>query len=102
LTTVEIYGELRLLQSDSKLNDYSLHTPRDLFICLRDIQLRLNYEGKENQPSESTEQFLLQTELDLMRKSFKPFIKVYSIRKVLNAKNLIDLNLRLRKKLPGK
>lgn len=123
-TTVEVYGELRLQEDSKNIDDYSLHTPKDLVFHLRDTQLRLTYEDSQNQDNlaenlqdpikqahpprkneetlNSTHSFLIQKELDLLRKSFKPFIKVYQVRKVLNAKNMIELNLRLRKKLLAK
>jgi hypothetical protein len=102
-TTVEIFGEVRLMNVD---NDKDLQTSHSLIARLGNLQIELEELNglKKRQPSGTCDKSLLphirrklEMEIEQIKNSYQPFIKVHTIRNLQNSREILVENLKFRK-----
>lgn len=103
--TVEIYGEVMLITKDTKPNEMNLLSSHNLIIKLREHQITLEAaknlpprepSGMNDKSMHSAVRLNLQKEIQLIKSKYEPIIKVHTVRRIEDAREIIAENLNLR------
>ena len=91
-TTVQVFGEVMVFK-DEPITFNSITSSKELVMYLRDSQIRSEVELGLDQNSVKQ---LLEDEMRIMKKKYKPLIRVFHIKRSVNAHQAIGINLQLR------
>lgn len=103
--TVEIYGEVMLITKDTTPNEMNLISSHNLIIKLREHQTTLEAaknlpprepSGMNDKSMHSAVRLNLQKEIQLFKSKYEPIIKVHTVRRIEDAREIIAENLILR------
>lgn len=104
-STVEIYGEVMLIIKDTQPNEMNLISSHNLIIQLREHQR--TFEAAKNlplrEPSGTNDKSMhsavrlnLQKEILQIKSKYDPIIKVHTVQRIQDAREIIAENLNLR------
>lgn len=103
--TVEIYGEVMLMIKDTQPNDMNLISSHNLIMQLREHQR--TFEAAKNLPPRepsgmndksmhSAVRLNLQKEIQQIKSKYEPIIRVHTLQRIQDAREIIAENLHLR------